>query len=77
MSAPWLEGSPEKLDAKRLDFGVELVGSCPHCGRAFRSAVVLTDPPVNTDTALDCYGTGCDHEWKVPVRINVSVELRP
>lgn len=75
---PWLEGEvPERLEAKRLDFGVELVGNCPVCARVFRRDTILTNPTVNVDTAFNCYCPGCDHEWKVPARITVRVELLP
>ena len=78
MTAPWLEGGvPERLDAKRLDFGVELVGDCPECGRAFRRDAVFNCPAVNADIAFDCYCHGCGHEWEVPARITVRVELLP
>jgi len=58
--------------------GVEITGACPSCKRVYK--VNLRDhyvvfPVVNAPFDFDAYCYDCDHEWKIPIFIEMTVRL--
>lgn len=89
MNQAKIEGElkPGELDVKRLYLpGVVVRATCPNCGvevvygspepKENNKTLCLSYPEANTPTTLGMYcGDGCEHEWTIPIRLNLSLEI--
>jgi hypothetical protein len=64
-----------EIEVKRfyLD-GLEMEYVCPECGTEHRWNDYLSYPDINKPVYLSFHCEGCDHEWKEPIILKVSVE---
>jgi len=78
---------PGELDIKRLYLpGLVITDRCPNCGKEVtygspekesnNKTICLSYPEANTLTKFTMYcGDGCEHEWDIPIRLNVGIEI--
>ena len=58
--------------------GLKLEGTCPKCGAPYEwdfGDQYLSYPQANAPNEVTCYCGPCEHEWKVTLRLNVTLEL--
>ena len=77
-----VEGIPHKgdeLDCKRFRIpGVRIESDCPNCG--VERTVDLTEhylsyPKLGVPENFDLYCDECDHEWSVPLVLEISLKV--
>lgn len=74
--------APHQIDEKRLSFPGKLRTQCPNCGKPFERDFSKGDdgqgfdyPFVNQNIVETLYCNGCDHEWSVTLRIEVTIKV--
>jgi hypothetical protein len=73
-------GTPFEVDDKRFYLpGVKVEGECPACKKPFKRDLstdpALGYPTANTPTKLNCWCPECEHEWSIPIKLSITVEL--
>lgn len=67
------------LDVKRFYMdGVQFKRPCPNCKAEVEKDFAydyLSFPKVNKPIHLHMYCTGCEHEWQIKAKLNMSLEL--
>jgi hypothetical protein len=70
-----------ELEIKRCYLpGVSLEGTCPKCGAPYARDCeddYLSYPTVNEPFKETCYCAKCQHEWKVTLRLTITLEVVP
>jgi hypothetical protein len=70
---------PFDTDVKRFGLpGVKLEGVCPKCQAPFSRDFTdqyLSYPRANETIQVGLYCGPCEHEWEVPMRLRVTLEL--
>lgn len=79
-----IRGDPtgETIDVKRFYLpGVVLTAQCPACGAScekdYGGCDYLSFPVMGSPFDLGLYCRSCDHEWSVPAKLTVRLELLP
>lgn len=71
-----------ELEIKHLYFpGVIIRDTCPNCGKECSTdldQVCFDYPEINQPSTFGMYcGDGCEHEWEVPIVIDMKIRLTP
>jgi hypothetical protein len=71
-----------ELDIKRLYLpGLVIRDTCPNCGKECSNdlgEVSTSYPVINAPTTYTLYcGDGCEHEWEIPIVIDMKIRLAP
>ncbi len=71
-------GDPFHVDVKRLYVPAVLEGKCPKCDADYTSDFMdhyLSYPTANEPFERGCYCQECMHEWKVTLKLNLTLEV--
>lgn len=78
---PIIEGDmlPDESGVKRFYMpGLSIKDNCPNCNTEYKSDLkehYISYPNFNKKTNYSLYCNNCNHEWKIPIMVKVTLEI--